>query len=103
MGIWSTCLVSMFPVLRANRRVRARCFGPLPLLWASSMIKVDLLMVRSPGRWFVAQQLKLLLAYVALNYDIQQLEGRRPLNRVIGDSMVPRRDTVIKVRRRQAS
>ena len=54
----------------------------------------------SPGRWFVSQQLKLLIAYTALHYDIQPLEGKRPQSRVLGDSMVPPQNTVIKVRRR---
>lgn len=56
-------------------------------------------MPTSPGRWFVAHQLKLLLAYVALNYDVQPLE-KRPLNRIFGDSIVPSQKATISVRRR---
>ena len=58
---------------------------------------------RSPGRWFVAQQLKILLAYITLNYEIRPLEGGRPSYRVMGDTMVPPRNTVIRVRRRQVT
>lgn len=54
----------------------------------------------SPGRWFVAHQLKLLLAYVALNYDVQPLE-KRPLNRIFGDSILPSQSATISVRRRK--
>ena len=54
----------------------------------------------SPGRWFVAHQLKLLLAYIALNYDMQPLESRPP-NRIFGDSIVPSSTATISVRRRK--
>ena len=54
----------------------------------------------SPGRWFVVHQLKLLLAYVAVNYDVQPLE-KRPLNRIFGESIVPSQSGTISVRRRK--
>ena len=54
----------------------------------------------SPGRWLVAHQLKLMLAYVALNYDIQHI-GQRPPNFVFGDSFIPLPTTTMKVRRRK--
>ena len=54
----------------------------------------------SPGRWFVAHQLKLLLAYVALNYDVQPLK-KRPLNRIFGESIVPSQSGTISVRMRK--
>ncbi|KAL1961582.1 hypothetical protein VTN77DRAFT_1434 [Rasamsonia byssochlamydoides] len=41
-----------------------------------------------PGRFFAAQELKLLLAYIVLNYDIRPLE-RRPKNVWIGDAVIP--------------
>lgn len=53
----------------------------------------------SPGRWFVALQLKLLVAYVVSHYDIERLDCR-PLNRIIGTHIVPKPVTV-KVRRRE--
>lgn len=64
---------------------------PLPL---------DLLTIASPGRWFAAHQLKLLLAYIALKYDMKPL-AKRPLNRVFGDSLVPSQTATITVRRRK--
>lgn len=54
----------------------------------------------SPGRWFVAHQMKILLAYVVTHYDIEPLD-HRPLNRVIGDSVIPPQNVSIKVRRRK--
>lgn len=53
----------------------------------------------SPGRWFVALQLKLLLAYVVSHYDFEPLEHRPP-NRTFGGHIIPRAVTV-KVRRRK--
>lgn len=58
------------------------------------------LMMGSPGRWLVAHQLKLMLAYVALNYDIQHI-GKRPVNFVFGDSIIPSPTATMKVRRRK--
>ena len=56
--------------------------------------------VLSPGRWFVALQLKLLVAYVVSRYDIEALE-QRPLHRIVGSHFVPP-SVDIKVRRRRA-
>lgn len=58
--------------------------------------------LHSPGRWFVAHQMKLLLAYIALNYDIQPIE-RRPLNRIFGDSILPPTSATMTVKRREAT
>ncbi|KAK0516828.1 hypothetical protein JMJ35_001431 [Cladonia borealis] len=55
-----------------------------------------------PGRWLVAQMLKLLIAYITLHYDIQPLE-KRPLNTVFGDTNIPSISATIRVRRRKAS
>jgi cytochrome P450 len=41
-----------------------------------------------PGRFFAAEELKLLLAYIVLNYDIKPLE-RRPKALWIGDAVIP--------------
>ena len=57
-------------------------------------------MICSPGRWLVAHQLKLMLAYVTLNYDIQYL-AQRPVNYVFGDSIIPPPTATMKVRRRK--
>ena len=57
-------------------------------------------MVDSPGRWLVAHQLKLMLAYVTLNYDIQYI-AQRPVNQVFGDSLIPSHTATMTVRRRK--
>ncbi|KAL8793676.1 MAG: hypothetical protein Q9195_003725 [Heterodermia aff. obscurata] len=53
-----------------------------------------------PGRWFAAHLLKLLVAYITLNYEIQPV-AKRPENIILGDSIVPPRSFKIKVRRRR--
>ncbi|MCJ1423252.1 hypothetical protein MMC29_001134 [Sticta canariensis] len=53
-----------------------------------------------PGRWLASHLLKLMLAYVVLNYDIQPLD-KRPADILFADQMVPSRNTIIKVRRRK--
>jgi cytochrome P450 len=53
-----------------------------------------------PGRFFAANELKLLLAYVVLNYDIEPL-AERPTGRWIGNAILPPMKATIKVRRRQ--
>lgn len=54
----------------------------------------------SPGRWLAAHQMKLLIAYIVLNYDMRPLT-RRPSNHVFGDSIVPSHSAKIMVRRRK--
>ncbi|KAL2038268.1 hypothetical protein N7G274_008917 [Stereocaulon virgatum] len=53
-----------------------------------------------PGRWLVSQTLKLLIAYITLNYDVQLLD-KRPLNTVFADTNIPSRSARISVRRRK--
>ena len=71
----------------------------LLLRWTVLSIE-KVLTMGSPGRWLVAHQLKLMLAYVALNYDIQHI-GQRPMNFVFGDSLIPSPTATMKVRRRK--
>jgi cytochrome P450 len=52
-----------------------------------------------PGRFFAANELKLLLAYMVLNYDIEPLE-KRPDGKWIGQVSLPDMKATIKVRRR---
>ena len=56
--------------------------------------------IGSPGRWLVAHQMKLMLAYIVLNYDIQHM-AQRPANFVFGDTLVPSPSATMKVRRRK--
>lgn len=60
----------------------------------------DMLMAGSPGRWLVAHQLKLMLAYVTLDYDIQYI-AKRLVNRNFGDSIIPSPTATMTVRRRK--
>ncbi|EMC95609.1 hypothetical protein BAUCODRAFT_109037 [Baudoinia panamericana UAMH 10762] len=52
-----------------------------------------------PGRFFVSHELKMLLAYVVMNYDVQYL-GKRPENQWFGQSVIPPTTATIKVKRR---
>ncbi|TVY46314.1 Cytochrome P450 monooxygenase [Lachnellula occidentalis] len=52
-----------------------------------------------PGRFFVTMELKLLLVYVIMNYDVELL-SKRPSNHWIGGLILPGRSTNLRVRRR---
>ncbi|KAI4247128.1 MAG: hypothetical protein L6R42_009709 [Xanthoria sp. 1 TBL-2021] len=53
-----------------------------------------------PGRWFAVQLLKILLAYITTNYDIEAT-GPQPEAKVIGDAALPPTSATIRVRRRK--
>lgn len=53
-----------------------------------------------PGRFFAANELKLLLAYMVMNYDIEPLK-ERPGNTWVGTTMLPPTKACINVRRRE--
>ncbi|KAK0114210.1 hypothetical protein ONS95_013710 [Cadophora gregata] len=55
-----------------------------------------------PGRFFASQQLKLVLAYVSLNYDIQPIASRPPNDWFVG-SQGPPLDVKVCIRRRQGT
>lgn len=55
---------------------------------------------RSPGRWFAVRSLKVMIAYITLNYDIEPID-KQPACTVIGDAKVPSFSYCIKVRRRK--
>lgn len=57
------------------------------------------LIARSPGRFFVQQELKLLYVYMLMNYDIQYLPERPP-NFTWGPIHTPPPKTTLKVRRK---
>ena len=61
---------------------------------------VNVLTLPSPGRWFATHLLKMLLAYITLNYDMEAL-NKRPLNEYYGDFDIPSQSATIKVRRRK--
>lgn len=56
--------------------------------------------MRSPGRFFVHHELKMLLAYMLMNYDVQYLP-KRPENQWFGPNVIPPMKATIKVRRRE--
>lgn len=51
-----------------------------------------------PGRFFAANELKLLLAYMVLNYDFEMLP-KRPESKWMGTSLVPPLKATVRVRR----
>ncbi|KAI1765975.1 cytochrome P450 [Hypoxylon sp. FL1150] len=53
-----------------------------------------------PGRFFASSELKLMLAYIIMNYDIEQLE-QRPSNFWFGMNRLPPMKATIRVRRRK--
>ena len=55
-----------------------------------------------PGRFFVALEMKLLLAYMVMNYEIQPLKSRPP-NVWIGSTSVPPMKAALKVRRKEGT
>jgi len=55
-----------------------------------------------PGRFFVALELKMLLAYMVMNYEIEPL-ATRPPNKWFGQNLLPPMKATIRVRRREGS
>ncbi|EPE27439.1 Cytochrome P450 [Glarea lozoyensis ATCC 20868] len=55
-----------------------------------------------PGRFFAAQQLKLVLAYIAMNYEIEPV-AQRPANHWFVGSSGPPLETTIRIRRREST
>ncbi|KAK5655624.1 hypothetical protein OQA88_5555 [Cercophora sp. LCS_1] len=53
-----------------------------------------------PGRFFAANELKLMLAHLVLNYDFEPLEKSRPKNMWFGLTRVPPMEAKIRIRRR---
>jgi cytochrome P450 len=52
-----------------------------------------------PGRFFVAHEIKMILAHLFMNYDVQKIE-KRPQPMWIGATIVPPLDATINVRRK---
>ena len=55
-----------------------------------------------PGRHFVAVQVKLMLMYMTMNYDIEPLPTR-PVQKWIGPTKIPATKATLRVRRKQSS
>jgi hypothetical protein len=83
---------------------------PSPLFPVSSILLVGKIYpihllthhIHSPGRFFASQQLKLVLAYIALNYEIKSLPSR-PANLWFINTHGPPLDAKISVRRREGT
>jgi hypothetical protein len=56
----------------------------------------------SPGRFFVAHELKMVLAYLLQNYDIKPL-AEKPKGMWLGSNVIPPVQTKIEVRRRKGT
>lgn len=52
-----------------------------------------------PGRFLVQHELKMMLAYLTMNYEIPYLAARPP-NQLLGTSIIPPSKATLKVRRR---
>ena len=56
----------------------------------------------SPGRFFAANELKIMLAYLVLNYDIKfEEEGKRPANIRFGPADLPSHSAQVLFRKRR--
>lgn len=56
----------------------------------------------SPGRFFVAHELKMLIAYLFLNYDLRRMEERPPPS-CIGRTMIPPTTATMELKRKAAT
>jgi hypothetical protein len=70
----------------------------MQLLRSQSAIMTDYVQL-SPGRFFVSYELKMLIAYMVMNYDIKPLPVRPP-NKWFGRHIVPPMKKAIRVRRK---
>ena len=57
---------------------------------------------KSPGRYYAVHQLKLILAFMLLKYDIKTQNGVRPSNWEFGPRTVPNMTAKILFRRRRS-
>ena len=58
----------------------------------------------SPGRFFASSELKAVLAYVVMNFDLKfEHSGERPENVWFGPNVVPAPDAKVMFRRRQSA
>ena len=55
----------------------------------------------SPGRFFAIMEMKLMLAFTVLRYDVRTVEGGRPKETGFNSMIIPDRKAKILYRRRQ--
>ena len=65
---------------------------------ATSELDTDFL-VLSPGRFFVSHEMKMFIAHMVMNYDVEPL-AKRPENTWFGPTVLPDMKASIRVRRR---
>ena len=56
-------------------------------------------MMNSPGRFFVSHELKMFLAYMLMNYDVEPL-AERPPNKWMGAVVLPPMKATLRVKRK---
>jgi hypothetical protein len=57
----------------------------------------------SPGRFFAVNEIKLMLAYTLMNFDVKSKDGKRPPNIELGTAILPDVKAQILYRRRTPS
>ena len=58
--------------------------------------------LRSPGRFFAANELKAMLAFIVVNYDLKLAgDGKRPQTVYFGSSIIPSPNGKLMFRKRQ--
>ena len=83
--------------------------SPFPLLYTGCefhAVTLTLCTMRpcSPGRFFAANELKAMLAYIVVNYDIKvDGDGARPPNVYFANTVLPNQRGKIMFRKRQAA
>ncbi|KAJ4471699.1 cytochrome P450 [Lentinula edodes] len=54
-----------------------------------------------PGRFFASTELKILMAYLLMNYEFRFPDGKRPPEELLGDVNIPNTRAIVHIRRRQ--
>lgn len=54
----------------------------------------------SPGRFFAVGEMKMMMAYLLLNYDVKTVDGVRPKNIYMGGVVIPAPKAKLMFRRR---
>ncbi|KAF8832875.1 hypothetical protein HHX47_DHR1001941 [Lentinula edodes] len=54
-----------------------------------------------PGRFFASTELKILMAYLLMNYEFRFPDGKRPPEELLGDVNIPNTRAIVHIRRRK--
>lgn len=74
------------------------------LIMIANVVLTSGVFTLSPGRFFAAFEMKLMLAYILLNYDVKfeaGKEGIRPENKWFGSTIIPDPTVNVMFRKRQ--